>query len=201
MNDSEAKLAQQHAMVELAMAQKKANDQSKVKAAKLKSDLANTLLARANDANQLSPGSVKADELDKLRYNAANEKVALAMATTEQQLAEDELKLAKVILQQANEQLKKREISSPIKAIVTQVHKQQGEWGRAGRHRADSCQTRPSKSDRLSSRNRKFRQPARKNSHTHRNYRIGKTHIPKRKSNLRQPKAGRYEKKQPSCSC
>lgn len=132
LEDEEAKLAYNRALIELERAQKLSLNDVKVRLAKKELEIAQAELRRANEATGRLNGSVTGAELDRLKFSVQRATLEVEQAEFELDHARLAVRLHENELQAATEDLRRRQIISPISGTVAIVQRHLGEWVEKG---------------------------------------------------------------------
>jgi macrolide-specific efflux system membrane fusion protein len=132
LDDTEARFAEQRAKVELQIAGEQATSDIDARSAQRSLMTAEMELKRAEDARQRLRDLVTETEIDKLRLNADQAKLALEKAQHELAVARLQQSLKKVEADFATQRVARRSLSSPFPGVVVQVFKHAGEWAEPG---------------------------------------------------------------------
>ncbi|HET6422038.1 MAG TPA: HlyD family efflux transporter periplasmic adaptor subunit [Planctomycetaceae bacterium] len=132
MDDRDAKLLRARAEAELAIAQRAAQNELKVRFAQKAADVARAELKRAADSVEKFSKSISQTELDRLQLLA--DKAALEMEQAHEELATARLhvEVKRHELQRAQLQDERRRIISPLTGVVVQWKRNPGEWVEPG---------------------------------------------------------------------
>lgn len=128
INDTQAHLALKRAEVELENARTQAGSRIAVRFAEKSREVADAELQRAADSLERYPRSISATEIDRLRLTAEKAALAVEQANFEFQLAQFAARLREAELELATENVKRRQITSPLDGIVVEVTRREGEW-------------------------------------------------------------------------
>lgn len=128
LDDRDVKLIRARAEAELAMAQRTAQNELKIRFAQKAAEVARSELKRAVDSVEKFSKSVSQTELDRLQLLA--DKAALEMEQAQEELATAKLQqsVKQHDVERARLQEERRRIVAPITGVVVQWKKNQGEW-------------------------------------------------------------------------
>lgn len=132
IDDREAKLILARAETEFKVAQSVANNDIKVRFARLSVAVADAELKRAQESNFKFPKSVSQTELDRLKLMADKAQLEVEQAELDQKLAKLSLSTKQHELDRAIHAVERRTITAPFPGFVAQWKKQQGEWVEPG---------------------------------------------------------------------
>jgi multidrug efflux pump subunit AcrA (membrane-fusion protein) len=132
IDDRDAKLVRARAETELTVARTIANNDVKIRYAKLSVAVANSELARATESNAKFPKSVSQSEIDRLKLLADKAVLEIEQAELEQQQAKLSLQIKQHEFDRATLALERRTITAPFPGMVVQWKKQRGEWVEPG---------------------------------------------------------------------
>jgi RND family efflux transporter MFP subunit len=132
LDDTEARLAQQRAKVELAIAEHAAASNVELRAAERTYQSAAADLRRAEDARDRLRETVTETELERLRLAADQAKLAIEKNREAQAVAALTRDLKKVEVAAADRQLARHHVLAPFSGVVVQIYKRPGEWAEAG---------------------------------------------------------------------
>jgi RND family efflux transporter MFP subunit len=132
IDDREARLVRARAETEFKIAKSLADNDVKVRFARLAVAVAEAELKRAVESNQKFPKSVSQTELDRLRLVSDKAVLEVEQADLEQHQAKLSLLIKQQDLDRANLALERRTITAPFPGVVVQWKKHQGEWVEPG---------------------------------------------------------------------
>jgi RND family efflux transporter MFP subunit len=132
IDDTEARLDQQRAEVEVAIASQQATDDVAIQSAKKSSDYARAHYERLSRAERSQPRSVSESELEKARLDAEQGVLEMERAQSDHELAILKKKLAASDLAVAQRNVQVRKIMAPLDGMVLSVLNQPGEWVKPG---------------------------------------------------------------------
>lgn len=128
----EAELLCQRAETEVEEARSLAENDIKVRFAKLSAAVADAEMKRAKESHEKFPKSVSQTELDRLKLLADKAVLEVEQAQIDLQQARRSLRVKEGDLERARLELKRRTIVAPFPGMVVQWKKQQGEWVEPG---------------------------------------------------------------------
>lgn len=132
IDDRDAKLVRERAETELKVAQSTAENDVKLRYAKLSVAVANAELVRAMESNAKFPKSVSQTEIDRLKLLADKAVLEIEQAELDQHLSKLTVRLKQQDLDRATLALDRRTIAAPFPGMVVQWKKQHGEWVEPG---------------------------------------------------------------------
>ncbi|MBC8113172.1 MAG: HlyD family efflux transporter periplasmic adaptor subunit [Candidatus Saccharimonas sp.] len=132
IDDREAKLIRMRAETELKVARALADNDIKVRFAKLSVAVADAELKRAMESNLKFPKSVSQTEIDRLKLLADKAVLEIEQAEVDLQQARLSLQIKQHDLERATLALERRTIAAPFPGMVVQWKKQHGEWVEPG---------------------------------------------------------------------
>lgn len=132
IDDRDAKVVVARAETELNVASLTADNDVKLRFAKLSVAVANSELTRSLESNAKFPKSVSQTEIDRLKLLADKAVLEIEQAELEQQLAKLTVRLKRQDLDRATLALQRRTITAPFPGMVVQWKKQHGEWVEPG---------------------------------------------------------------------
>jgi macrolide-specific efflux system membrane fusion protein len=133
IDDTDAKLDQERAAIQLDNAKRNAGNDIRVRVSRKASLVADAELQRALDARKRYPKSVSETEVDRLRLSAEHAKLQIEQAEFEFDTAQLALKLNENELRRATRQVDRRKITAPLSGRVVQVFRREGEWVEPGK--------------------------------------------------------------------
>jgi multidrug efflux pump subunit AcrA (membrane-fusion protein) len=128
IDDQDAKLMQQRAETEYAMAKTLAQNDLRVRFAKKSLDVAKAELKRSLESVEKFPKSVSQTELDRLKLLADKAELDIEQAQFEMAQAKLTEKLKKHDFEKATLLWERRTIKAPFPGMVVQLKRQRGEW-------------------------------------------------------------------------
>ncbi len=132
IEDSEARLAEEKAKIELDIAKEQAENDVNVRAAKKAHEVAKAELQRSHDAVKVFQKAVSQSELDRLRLASEQTELAIERSELERRTAKLTWNLKQNEHQLATVKLERRKIVAPISGVVVQVNQKRGEWVQPG---------------------------------------------------------------------
>jgi RND family efflux transporter MFP subunit len=132
IDDTEARLMQERAVIELKTAARKASDDVLVRSAQKSLAFAQADLSRLRRADEELPRSVSQTQLEQTQLQADQAEFELEKARRELELAKWSQQLKKNELLLAERNLRSRQILSPISGLVVDVKRRPGEWVEPG---------------------------------------------------------------------
>ena len=132
IDDRDAKLIRDRAETELKVARSFAENDVKIRFAKLSVAVANAELMRAKESNVKFPKSVSQSEIDRLKLLADKSVLEVEQAEVDQQQAKLSLQIKQQEFDRATLALDRRTITAPFPGMVVQWKKQHGEWVEPG---------------------------------------------------------------------
>ena len=132
LDDADARLEQGRAALELQDAQRKAENDIKIRVAKKAAAVAAAELQRALDSQKRYEKSVSETEVDRLRLTAEHACLEVEQAEYDLETAGLACKLAENRVKQAERQIQRRKIAAPVSGRVVQFSRRVGEWVEPG---------------------------------------------------------------------
>lgn len=132
IDDRDAKLVRERAETELKLAKSIAENDIKIRFAKLSLGVANAELSRALESNLKFAKSVSQTEIDRLKLLADKAGLEVEQAEIDRQQARLSLQIKQQELDRATLALERRTIVAPFPGMVVQWKKQHGEWVETG---------------------------------------------------------------------
>ncbi len=132
IDSREAEILYQRAETEVEEARALAENDIKVRFAKLSSAVADAELRRAKESHEKFPKSVSQTELDRLKLLADKSVLEVEQAQVDLQQAKRSLRVKMQDLERARLALQRRTIVAPFPGMVVQWKKQKGEWVEPG---------------------------------------------------------------------
>jgi multidrug efflux pump subunit AcrA (membrane-fusion protein) len=132
LEDSEAILARNKAVLDLDIAKKQAASDVKIRYAKKALEVAAAEERRAQESIEKFSRSVSQSELDQLRL--AKEKAALEVEQADEDKDINQLttKLKENAVETANNDIERRHVAAPMTGVIVQIKHHRGEWVQAG---------------------------------------------------------------------
>lgn len=128
IRDDEVRMSLQQAELSLELAELKANRDVEIRLAEKSSEVAEQELKRALHANSIAADTYPPNEIDRYRLVFERSKLEIERAKLDQASAKLGLRLAVAEKDQAELQVAKHTIKSPIRATVVSIDRQVGEW-------------------------------------------------------------------------
>jgi len=132
ITDVEAQLDQQRAQLELAVAQKNAQNDVHVRFARKSVEVAQAELGRAQASVEKYAKSISDSEMDRLRLVVERSVLDVEQAEHEFAIARLTRQIKENECQTAREKVRRHRITAPLAGIVVQVARHGGEWVRPG---------------------------------------------------------------------
>lgn len=132
IDDRDAKLVRERAETEMKLAKSIAENDIKIRFAKLSLGVANAELSRALESNLKFAKSVSQTEVDRLKLLADKAELEVEQAEIDRQQARLSLQIKQQELDRATLALERRTIVAPFPGMVVQWKKQHGEWVETG---------------------------------------------------------------------
>lgn len=132
IDDRDARLSEQRAKGEDAVAQHEAADDVAIRSAQTAWELAKSDYARLNAAFRVRPASVSDAELEKAKHDADQAKLDMEQARSDLESARLKAQLTATDLQLASQEVEFRKIKAPMDGVVVTVQKRSGEWVKPG---------------------------------------------------------------------
>jgi macrolide-specific efflux system membrane fusion protein len=130
--DSDIRLAVERARLEAEIAARKSKNDVDILYARKSTEVARAELARSLDTNEKYPRTVSNSELDRQRLLVEQGQLQIKKAEHERDLADLEREIRDNEHQTAREQLERRTIVAPLKGMIVEVLRRQGEWVQPG---------------------------------------------------------------------
>ena len=128
IRDDEVRMSLQQAELSLELAELKASRDVEIRLAEKSSEVAEQELKRALLANSIAADTYPPNEIDRYRLVFERSKLEIERAKLDQVSAKLGLRLAVAEKEQAELQVAKHTIKSPIRATVVSIDRQVGEW-------------------------------------------------------------------------
>lgn len=128
IRDDDVRMSLQQAELSLELAELKANRDVEIRLAEKSSEVAEQELKRALLANSIAADTYPPNEIDRYRLVFERSKLEIERAKLDQASAKLGLRLAVAEKEQAQLQVAKHTIKSPIRATVVSIDRQVGEW-------------------------------------------------------------------------
>lgn len=130
--DTEARLAEGRAEIELKVAAMQAENDVNLRFARKSVEVAKAELARSLDSVENYPKSVSDTELDRLRLVVQRATLEVEQAELERDVAGRTRQIKENACQTAREKVQRHRIVSPLDGMVVQVGRHRGEWVEPG---------------------------------------------------------------------
>ena len=128
ISDTQAQLTLKRAEVELENARTQAGSRISIRYAEKSREVADAEVQRATDSLERYPRSISATEIARLRLSAEKAALAVEQANFEFELAQFAARLREAERELAAENVKRRQITSPLDGVVVEVNRREGEW-------------------------------------------------------------------------
>jgi macrolide-specific efflux system membrane fusion protein len=132
IEDTEARIAEQQARIDLQIARENAENDVNIRFAQKSVEVAKAELRRSTESLEKYPKSVSESEMDRLR-------LVVERSVLEVEQAEHEFKIAGFTRQikenehrAVEEKVKRHQITAPLSGVVVQVNRRRGEWVEPG---------------------------------------------------------------------
>ncbi|MCA9113854.1 MAG: HlyD family efflux transporter periplasmic adaptor subunit [Planctomycetaceae bacterium] len=132
LQDDEARIAADRAMIEVEKALKEAGSSVRVEAARKGHEVANAELQRAEEAITRFARSISESELDRLRLTAEQARLQTLQAEEDRKMAALTARLCEKDLDLSIRDVERRKLVSPLRGVVVQVNRKTGEWVKPG---------------------------------------------------------------------
>lgn len=132
INDSKAQMAKKVAVSEQKVAHEQAENEARVEYAKLASKVARSDYQIHKDANKKSPNSTPVAEMEKLWLTFQRSGAEIDLAEMEQEVARLTYDAKTAAVEAADDDIKMRRITAPIRGEVIEVYRHVGEWVNPG---------------------------------------------------------------------
>jgi len=132
IDDAEAVIAVDRVKIELLIAKTRAENDINVRFSKKSVEVAKAELARSVDSIERFPKSVSQSEMDRLRLLVEKGNLEVEQAEHDFAVAGFARRVKANELQSAEQKAADHQIKAPIKGIVVQVQRHQGEWVKPG---------------------------------------------------------------------
>lgn len=147
IDDSAARIAEQGALAELAVARREMEDDVKVRFARKALEVAERELGRSLDLVKQSPGSLSQSQIDIERLKVEELTLEIERAEHELALAELRVEVADARVKGARLEIVRRQIVAPIDGVVVEVGACEGEWVEPGQRLVRLVSTRRLKAE------------------------------------------------------
>ncbi len=128
IEDTEARLAEQGAKIEVEIAQANAKNDVDLRFAKKAVDVAKAELRRSLESNEKYPGSISNSEMDRLHLVVEKSQLEVEQAEHERRVIGFTQQAKENEQQTAEAKVQRHKICAPISGIVVQVNRHRGEW-------------------------------------------------------------------------
>jgi multidrug efflux pump subunit AcrA (membrane-fusion protein) len=128
IDDTEARLEEEQANLDVQMARLNAANDVNLSFARKSVDVAQAELQRAEQSNLSFAKSVSESEMDRLRLVVERSVLAVEQAEHEQKIADLTLQARESMARSAQEKVQRHRLLAPISGIVVQIQRQRGEW-------------------------------------------------------------------------
>ena len=132
VEDTDVRLAEDKAKIELDIARSEAANDLKVRIAQKAHDVAQSELRRAKESVATYPKSVSGTEMDRLTLTADKTAFEVDQAKHEREITRLTLALKQNEVQQAQRKVARRQVFAPLDGMVVQIHRHPGEWVEPG---------------------------------------------------------------------
>ena len=132
MDDRLAILEKQLALYQFHAAQQRAENDINIRYSKSAADVAEAEYQASKDANRRVANSVSVAELRKLNLEHQKAVLQIEQSGVDYGVAKHEAKAASTKVATAEENIRRRNITSPIPGVVDKVHRHAGEWVQPG---------------------------------------------------------------------
>ncbi|CAK9020771.1 Peptidase family M50, partial [Durusdinium trenchii] len=132
LDDGAARLAEERAAAELAIARLRAESRLRVELAEKTLDVASTEVRRAEESNAVFASTVSETELDQLRLNQEKSRLELEQALQDLEVDRLVVKLHEADLAIAQDSVERRRVVAPLTGKVVRVDREAGEWIQPG---------------------------------------------------------------------
>jgi multidrug efflux pump subunit AcrA (membrane-fusion protein) len=128
IDDTEARLAEEQAVLEVQIARANATNDVNLRFARKSVDVAQAELQRAEQSNQSFAKSVSDSEMDRLRLVVERSVLAVEQSQHEQTIAGLTLQARESLVRSAQEKVQRHKLVAPFSGIVVQIKRNHGEW-------------------------------------------------------------------------
>lgn len=132
IDDTQAKMAFRAAQFNFQVAQEKASDDVNVRYSTAAAAVAEAEYLQAVEANKRVPGTVPQAELRRLLLTWRRTQLEIERSQMELRVAGLESKVKEAEVEAALENVRRREIASPLEGVVVEVYRHLGEWVEPG---------------------------------------------------------------------
>lgn len=128
IDDTEARLAEEQAVLDVQIARANATNDVNLRFARKSVDVAKAELQRAEQSNQSFAKSVSDSEMDRLRLVVERSVLAVEQSQHEQTIAGLTLQAKESVVRSAQETVQRHKLLAPFSGIVVQIKRNHGEW-------------------------------------------------------------------------
>jgi macrolide-specific efflux system membrane fusion protein len=128
IDDTEARLAEEQAGIDVQIARANASNDVNLRFARKSVDVAKAELQRAEQSNQSFAKSVSDSEIDRLRLVVERSVLEVEQSQHEQTIADFTLQARESQLRSAQEKVRRHKLLAPFGGIVVQIKRHHGEW-------------------------------------------------------------------------
>jgi macrolide-specific efflux system membrane fusion protein len=128
IDDTEARMAEEQANLDLQIARANASNDVNLRFARKSADVAKAELQRAEQSNQSFAKSVSDSEMDRLRLVVERSVLAVEQAQHEQTIAVLTQQARESVVRSAREKVERHKLLAPFGGIVVQIKRNLGEW-------------------------------------------------------------------------
>jgi len=128
IEDTEARLEEERAKIEVEIARANARNDVDIRFAKKAVDVARAELQRCLDSNEKYPGSISKSEMDRLHLVVEKNQLEVEQAEHERTVVGFTQQARENERQTAEAKVQRHRICAPIGGIVVQVNRHRGEW-------------------------------------------------------------------------
>lgn len=132
IDDADARLARNRAQLELAAAQKKADNDVSLRFAKKSLEVTKAELQRSLESVQKYPKSISETEIDRLKLAVQRNTLEVEQAEHLLGIEQFALRLTESAVHQAVRDVERRRIEAPLTGMVVDVNARRGEWVEPG---------------------------------------------------------------------
>ena len=128
IDDTEAKLQEKRAQIELENARKQTENRISLRFAEKSREVAAAELKRATDSLDRYPKSISDTEVDRLRLSAEKAALAVDQAAFDVDVAQFALRLRQADHELAVHHAQRCKVTAPLGGVVAEIHSREGEW-------------------------------------------------------------------------
>ncbi|MCL4201859.1 MAG: HlyD family efflux transporter periplasmic adaptor subunit [Pirellulaceae bacterium] len=128
IDDTEARLAEEQAVLDVQIARANATNDVNLRFARKSVDVAKAELQRAEQSNQSFAKSVSDSEMDRLRLVVERSVLAVEQSQHEQTIAALTLQAKESLVRSVQETVQRHKLLAPFSGIVVQIKRNHGEW-------------------------------------------------------------------------